>query len=69
MSSVIPDSIVPDLIVPGSVVNCSREGLDIATGDGVLRLTSLQTPGKQRVSAADFVNAYDLTGQVLGQRS
>jgi methionyl-tRNA formyltransferase len=54
---------------PGSVVNSSRDGIDVATGDGVLRLTSLQAPGKQRVSAADFSNAYQLADQIFGQHS
>lgn len=54
---------------PGSVLKCSSDGIDVATGDGVLRLTSLQMPGKQRVSAADFINAYQLTGQVFGHQS
>lgn len=51
---------------PGTVLSCAREGIDVATGDGVLRLSSLQAPGKQRVSAADFINAYQLTDFVLG---
>lgn len=41
----------------GSVVHCSREGLDIATGDGkLIRVLALQMPGKKRIAIADFVN-------------
>lgn len=42
--------------VPGTILNLSRDGLDIATGKGVLRITSLQLPGKRRISITDFVN-------------
>ncbi len=51
---------------PGTVLRCSREGLDIATADGVLRITRLQLPGGKPLAAADFANAHDLTGEQLG---
>lgn len=54
---------------PGSVLKCSSEGIDVATGEGVVRLTSLQAPGKRQVTAADFINAYQLSGHVLGQNN
>lgn len=41
---------------PGTILNLTRDGLDIATGKGVLRITSLQLPGKRRISVTDFVN-------------
>ncbi len=41
----------------GDIINLSRDGLDIATGNGVLRIKSLQMPGKRQVSVSDFVNA------------
>lgn len=52
----------------GTVMRSSREGIDVATGEGVLRLMSVQLPGKQKQSAADFNNAYQLEGQILGHQ-
>ncbi|MCG6863276.1 MAG: methionyl-tRNA formyltransferase [Chromatiaceae bacterium] len=51
---------------PGRVVSAGKKGIDVATGDGVLRITRLQPPGKRPMSAAEFLNARDLDGEVLG---
>ena len=51
---------------PGSVLAASREGIDIATGNGVLRLLELQRPGKRRTNAADYVNAVELPAALNG---
>lgn len=42
---------------PGDLVGAQREGIDIACGDGVLRITALQRAGGKRISAADYLNA------------
>lgn len=42
---------------PGSVLGMSREGIDIACGEGVLRVTALQRAGGKRITAADYFNA------------
>ncbi len=42
---------------PGAQVALGAAGLDIATGDGVLRITRLQREGGRVISAADFANA------------
>jgi len=51
--------------VPGKVIAESAQGIDIATGEGVLRITKLQAEGKRRMSVADFLNANSLADQVL----
>lgn len=42
---------------PGTLLHASRDGIDIVTGKGVLRLLQLQLPGGKVLSAADFFNA------------
>lgn len=51
---------------PGQVVAAGREGIDIATGDGVLRITELQPPGKRPMGAGEFLNAHAVAGERLG---
>lgn len=50
---------------PGTVLRVSKEGVDIATGLGIVRARELQWPGSRSLSAADFVNATDILGQCL----
>ena len=42
---------------PGAVLGASRDGIDLACGEGVLRITALQRAGGKRISAADYLNA------------
>lgn len=42
---------------PGSVLRAGREGIDIACGNGVLRLQTLQRDGGKPISAQDYRNA------------
>ncbi|MEO6799810.1 MAG: methionyl-tRNA formyltransferase [Rhodanobacter sp.] len=42
---------------PGQVLTAGRDGIEIACGQGVLRITAVQRAGGKQVSAADYVNA------------
>ena len=48
---------------PGTVLAESKAGIDIATGDGVLRIHSLQLPGGKRLSVPEFLNGRSLIGE------
>jgi methionyl-tRNA formyltransferase len=54
--------------LPGQVLQASDQGLDVATGDGVLRVLQLQKPGGKRLGVADFLRGgvVDWRGQKLG---
>ena len=51
---------------PGTVMTAGRDGIDVATGDGLLRIIELQMPGKRAMSAQDFINAHSIQGTLLG---
>lgn len=50
---------------PGKVVAEGPEGIDIACGRGLLRVTRLQLPGGRPLAARDFLNGRTLAGEVL----
>lgn len=53
--------------VPGSVLAAGRDGIDVATGAGRLRILELQLPGARPLPVAAFVNASPIVpGMVLG---
>jgi methionyl-tRNA formyltransferase len=45
---------------PGSVLAAGIAGIDVATGDGALRLVEVQLEGKKRMAAAPFVAGHPL---------
>lgn len=45
---------------PGTVVATGEPGLDVATGDGVLRITEIQPESKKRMKAADYCRGYQI---------
>ncbi|QUL57424.1 methionyl-tRNA formyltransferase [Paenibacillus tritici] len=52
---------------PGTVLSVSESGVEVKTGDGTLRLTTVQPAGKKAMSAADFSRGTTLApGTVLG---
>jgi methionyl-tRNA formyltransferase len=50
----------------GTVVATGREGIDVATGAGTLRLERVQQPGGRPLEAADYARSRALAGAVLG---
>ena len=42
---------------PGSVLAAGRDGIDVACGEGALRIRVLQREGGKAITAADFLNA------------
>jgi len=52
---------------PGEIAAATVDGIDVATGKGLLRITRLQPPGKRPMNAAEFLNGHRLAaGQRLG---
>jgi methionyl-tRNA formyltransferase len=45
---------------PGTVVAAGREGIDVATGEGVLRLARIQPPSGRAMEAAAYLAAHSL---------
>lgn len=43
---------------PGNIAGCSNEGIDVVSGENILRITQLQLPGKNKVAARDFLNGH-----------
>ena len=50
---------------PGVIIAATKQGIDISTGDGVLRVTNVQLPGGKAMDAASFINAHDVVGVQL----
>jgi methionyl-tRNA formyltransferase len=42
---------------PGNVLAAGRDGIDLACGQGALRITALQRAGGKRIGATDYLNA------------
>ena len=45
----------------GGIASAQPAGIDVATGDGVLRITQLQKSGGKSLPAADFLRGFPLT--------
>jgi methionyl-tRNA formyltransferase len=42
---------------PGDILAASRSGIDLACGQGALRITAVQRAGGKRIASADYLNA------------
>jgi len=43
---------------PGEIISASDAGIDVACGDGALRLTDIQLPGKRAMPVADVLRGH-----------
>ncbi len=50
---------------PGKVIAASKQGIDVATGDGVLRIKKLQLPGGKPLEVHQFLTAHDVLGYLF----
>ncbi len=56
-----------DITVPPGTVSCHDKQLDVATGQGWLRLLEVQLPGGKRIGIQAFLNANEVDGIQLGK--
>ena len=47
-------------VPPGTVMEVNKLGIEVATGDKVLRVHALQLPGGRVLSAVEFLNAHEV---------
>ncbi|MBR3623976.1 MAG: methionyl-tRNA formyltransferase [Selenomonadaceae bacterium] len=45
----------------GSILKTDNNGIYVKTGDGVLLITEVQTPGKKKMSAKDYLRGHSIT--------
>jgi len=53
--------------IPGKIIEHNRNGMFVSCKDSVLQITELQFAGKNRLTAAEALNAKNLTGMHFGQ--
>ena len=52
---------------PGQILSISKEGIDIACGEGVFTITEIKPAGKRAMKVSDFINGVDLSeGTIIG---
>jgi methionyl-tRNA formyltransferase len=62
-------AIAAEAAAAGTVITAGKQGIEVACGQGALRLEDLQRPGRRRISAAEFAAQSALTGIRLGNTS
>jgi methionyl-tRNA formyltransferase len=56
MAQALPPTTTTEPI--GTVIRCQRDGIDVVTGEGILRLLKVQRAGGKPISVGDFLNAH-----------
>ena len=54
---------------PGTIVKVEKDGFYVQTGDGQLKVTELQIPGKKRMDAAAFLRGYQIEEKTVLKNS
>lgn len=57
----ITGAVQPAGVKPGTILQADAAGVQVACGEGVLRLTQLQRAGGKRLTAADFLRGFALS--------
>ncbi len=53
---------------PGTILKVSKEGIKVATGDGILSITTVQFPGKKPMKVEEYIKGHTIEeGLVLGE--
>lgn len=53
-------------VLPGTIVKAEKDGFYVQTGEGLLKVTELQIPGKKKMDAAAFMRGYQIQeGDIL----
>ena len=65
-ADVVSECVNAENPVPGTVIAMDKESFTLATGEGALRIRSLQPEGKKRMSCAEFMRGYEVkVGEAL----
>lgn len=59
-ADVVPECADAENPAPGTVIALDKESFTLATGEGALRIRSLQLEGKKRMSCAEFMRGYEV---------
>ena len=61
----VPTAPALDGAAPGTVLGVSKSGIEVACGQGVLRILRLQSPGRKVLDAQQFANSAPLLGTLF----
>lgn len=59
-TALYPDCLRPDGAIPGEILSVSPDGLDVACGEGVLRILEVQGESSRRMTVREYLNGHSL---------